>query len=627
LLLKAAQPLLGYARCVGDWLVDWARRAPDRAFLAERGADGAWRRVTYAGALDAVLRIGSALLRAHLSAERPVMILSDNGIEHGLLMLAAMHVGVPAVSVSPAYSLMSKDHAKLKDITDAVSPGLIYVADAPRFAPALAAIARRHAAIIVTGTGSDGPSSAGRSGGAGAEPVEVGAEAVEVGAEAAGAPSQLRSFASLLEQRDDAAVNRAFAAVGPDTLAKLLFTSGSTGSPKGVLNTQRMLCANQQQMLQIWPFSAAAAPVIVDWLPWSHTFGGNHNFNFVLRSGGTLYIDGGRPVPGAFGQTVANLKEIAPTLYLNVPRGFDLLAAELRADEALRRNFFSRLQLIFYAAAALPQHLWAALEELALESTGGRIALVSSWGSTETAPLATACHFRAERAGNIGLPVPGCELKLVPAAEKLEIRVRGPNVMPGYWREPELTSQAFDEEGFYRIGDAVRFVDERRPELGLYFDGRVTEDFKLTTGTWVNVGGLRIRALAALEPLVQDVVVAGHGRDCVGFLLFPNMQNCRRLCGASADWADDRVLADERVRLRIRAGLERLRREGVGSSTYASRALFLYDAPSIDAGEITDKGYINQRTVLARRAAAVERLYAGSAADGILEPEEGASHS
>lgn len=588
LRLKSAQALHGYARCVGDWLVDWARQTPRRTFLAERTAEGAWRGVTYAEALDAVLRIGTALLRANLSAERPVMILSDNGIEHALLTLAAMHVGVPAVPISSAYSLTSTDHAKLKAVTATVAPGLIYVGDALRFAPALAAIAQLHSAIVVAGTG--------------------GARAADV-----------RPWASLLEHRDDDAVTGAFAAVGPDTIAKLLFTSGSTGSPKGVLNTQRMLCANQQQILQIWPFTAAAAPVIVDWLPWSHTFGGNHNFNFVLRSGGTLYIDAGRPVPGSFQHTVANLKEIAPTLYLNVPRAFDLLVAELRADDGLRQKFFSRLQLIFYAAAALPQHLWAALEELAVQSTGEPIALVSSWGSTETAPLATACHFRAEQAGNIGLPVPGCELKLVPAADKLEIRVRGPNVMPGYWREPELTSQAFDDEGFYRIGDAVRFVEEGHPVRGLYFDGRVAEDFKLTTGTWVNVGGLRIRALAALEPLVQDVVVAGQGRDSVGFLLFPNMANCRRLCDAPAEIAADQVLADERVRQRICAGLERLRREGVGSSTYASRALFLRDAPSIDAGEITDKGYINQRAVLTRRAGEVERLYSGRAADGVMQ--------
>jgi feruloyl-CoA synthase len=593
LRLKSAQTLQPHARCVGEWLVDWAQRTPQHAFLAERAADGAWRRVTYAEALDAVLRIGSALLRAGLHAGCPVMILSDNGIEHGLLTLAAMHVGVPVVPVSPAYSLVSKDHLKLKALTNAVAPGLIYASDARRFAPALAAIANQHSAIIVAGT--------------------------------AVVPSDdRRSWTSLLEQRDDEAVTRAFAALVPDTVAKVLFTSGSTGSPKGVINTQRMLCANQQQILQIWPFSGAAAPVIVDWLPWSHTFGGNHNFNFVLRSGGTLYIDAGRPVPGSFEQTVANLREIAPTVYLNVPRGFDLLAPELRADEGLRRNFFSRLQLIFYAAAALPQHLWEAFEELAQQSTGGRIVLVSSWGSTETAPLATGCHFRADRAGNIGLPVPGCELKLVPGFEKLEIRVRGPNVMPGYWREPELTSQAFDAEGFYRIGDAVRFVDQRRPELGLYFDGRVAEDFKLTTGTWVNVGGLRIRALAAFEPLVQDVVVTGQGRDSVGFLLFPNLANCRRICAASVETAAEDVLADERVRRRILAGLDELRRDGVGSSTYAGRAMFLRDAPSIDAGEITDKGYINQRAVLSTRAAAVERLYGGCAADGVII---GAQHS
>jgi feruloyl-CoA synthase len=575
--LRSVQPLLPHARCVGDWLMTWAEQAPDRPFLAERAQDGAWRRMTYAEALDAVLRIATFLDRARLGAERPVMILADNSIEHALLTLAAMHVGVPAVPVSPAYSLVSRDFGKLKLITAAVAPGLIYVSDSQRFAPALAAIAPLHGAAVVAG---------------------------------AGANSGAHDFGELLAERDDDAVARAFAAIGPDTVAKLLFTSGSTGSPKGVINTQRMLCANQQQILQIWPFTAAAPPVIVDWLPWSHTFGGNHNFNLVLRSGGTLYIDGGRPVPGMFERTAENLREIAPTIYLNVPRGYDLLVGALRADAALRRNFFSRLQLIFYAAAALPQPLWEALERLALDTTGERIMLLSSWGSTETAPLATGCHFRAERAGNIGLPVPGCELKLVPSADKLEIRVRGPNVMPGYWRQGELTAQAFDEEGFYRIGDAVRFADQSHPELGLYFDGRVAEDFKLTTGTWVNVGGLRIRAVAALDPLVQDVVVAGHGRDSIGFLLFPNLANCRRLAGQSDEAAPAAVLGDPAVRTRIRAGLEQLRSEGVGSSTYASRALFLLEPPSIDAGEITDKGYVNQGAVLARRATDVERLYA-----------------
>jgi feruloyl-CoA synthase len=578
-ILSSLDPLAPYSRCVGDWLVKWAAEAPARRFLAERGFDGDWRYITYAEALDAVLRIGTWLLARGLSADRPVMILSDNSIEHALLALAAMHVGIPAVPVSSTYALVSKDHAKLRTIVDAVKPAVIFVLDANRFRAPLAAIASLHSALVVTGSG----------------------HAVIPGA---------HEWAELLAARDDAAVARAFASVGPDTVAKLLFTSGSTGSPKGVINTQRMLCANQQQILQIWPFSATTPPVVVDWLPWNHTFGGNHNFNFVLRAGGTLYIDAGRAIPGPFDQTIANLKDVAPTIYMNVPRGYDLLVSALKADEALRRNFFSRLQVIFYAAAALPQHLWAALEKLAVETVGEPIVMVSSWGSTETAPLATACHFRAERSGVVGVPIPGCELKLVTTSDKHEVRVRGPNVMPGYWRLPELTAQSFDDEGFYCIGDAMRLVDEQRPELGLYFDGRVSEDFKLTTGTWVNVGGLRIKALGALDTVAQDIVVVGHGRDTIAFLVFPNLAKCRELCSDLPRDADAaQVLANQAVRQSLREGLERLRRAGSGSSTYATRALLLAEPPSIDAGEITDKGYINQCAVLTQRAALVERLY------------------
>jgi feruloyl-CoA synthase len=538
------------------------------------------------------MRIGSWLLEQGLSAERPLVILCDNSVEHALIALAAMHVGIPVVPVSSAYSLVSRDFGKLKAIIEAVMPGVIYVAEAARFRMSLEAIASLHSAVIVASTG---------------HTMIPGAY----------------EWAELLGARDDAAVARAFGAVGPDTVAKLLFTSGSTGSPKGVINTQRMLCANQQQILQVWPFTAEAPPVIVDWLPWSHTFGGNHNFNFVLRAGGTLYIDAGRAIPGSFEHTVANLKEIAPTIYFNVPRGYDLLVNALRADEALRLNFFSRLQVMFYAAAALPQHLWTALEQLAAETVGEAVVLVSSWGSTETAPLAAACHYRANHAGVIGLPIPGCELKLVPASDKMEVRVRGPNVMPGYWHLPELTAHAFDTEGFYCIGDAVRLIDEAHPEYGLVFDGRVSEDFKLTTGTWVDVGGLRLRAITALDPVAQDIVVAGHGRDTITVLVIPNLANCRRLCMELAPDADVRkVLASESVRSRVRDGLAKLRRAGIGSSTYANRALLLVEPLSIDAGEVTDKGYINQRAVLTLRAAAVETLYSETPPGDVISIED-----
>jgi feruloyl-CoA synthase len=402
---------------------------------------------------------------------------------------------------------------------------------------------------------------------------------------------------------------RAFASVTVDTVAKILFTSGSTDEPKGVINTQRMLCSNQQARAQVWPFLQAQPPLLVDWLPWNHTFGGNHNFNLILRNGGTLYIDGGRPTPVLFPQTLANLREVAPTVFFNVPRGYELLVPALRADAELCHTFFSRLQVIFYAAASLPLHLWKALTELPAEATGA-IPLVSAWGSTETAPLATDCHFQADGPGVIGLPVPGCELKLLPDGSKLEVRVRGPNVSPGYWGQPDLTAKHFDDEGFYLIGDAIRFVDEVTPERGLVFDGRVSEDFKLTTGTWVRVGNLRTLAIAALAPIAQDVVVAGHDRTAVSFLIFPNIPACRALCaGLDADAPVQQVIGHPTVRAHVVNGLLTLRSQGPASSTHAVGALVLTEPPSIDSGEITDKGYINQRTVLALRKESLEALY------------------
>jgi feruloyl-CoA synthase len=578
LLLRSPIELGHYPRCIGEHLEHWGRAEPDRAFLLERAGDGQWRRVTYGEALAMVRRIAAGLLRRRLSVERPVAILCDNCINAAMLSLAAMHVGVPVAFISPAYSLLSRDYAKLAGIVTLLRPGLLVVADRAKFGPALDAIHDLHSAEVIAA----------------------------------------RDLETLLgSDADENAVERAFAAVAPGTVAKLLFTSGSTGEPKGVINTQRMLCANQQAKAQIWPFLAHSPPVLVDWLPWSHTFGGNHNFNLVLSSGGTLYIDDGRPMPGLIDRTVANLREIAPTVYFNVPRGYDMLVAALQADDTLRRNFFSRLQVIFYAAAALPQHLWETLERLARDTVGEPVTLVSAWGSTETAPLATSCHYRADRSGVIGLPIPGCELKLVANAEKLEVRVRGPQVTPGYWRRPDLTASQFDEEGFYCIGDAVRFVDSANPVRGLEFDGRVSEDFKLDSGTRVNVGKLRVQAIAALAPLAQDIVVAGHDRREIGFLVFPNVAACRACCSdLPADAPVASIVAHESVRQRIAAGLAILAAQGQGSSTFATRAVLLIEPPSIDAGEITDKGYINQRAVLARRASWVERLFADEPGDG-----------
>jgi feruloyl-CoA synthase len=580
ILLSSPQPLQAYPRCVGVDLEYWADHAPQRLFLAERTTDGAWRELRYGQARQQVRRIAARLLQMGLPEGRPVAVLSDNSIEHALLMLACLHVGIPYAALSPAYSLMSRDHAKLRALVSRLQPGLLYAASAQRYGAALAAIEGLHQARLVVSDDGDVP--------AGAQP-----------------------FFSLLAHGDEAAVDARHALVGPDTVAKILFTSGSIAEPKGVINTQRMLCASQQAKAQLWPFLAETPPVIVDWLPWNHTFGGNHNFNLVLRHGGTLYIDGGKPGPGMFDASIANLREIAPTLYFNVPRGFDMLVSALRADGALRRNFFSRLQLMFYAGSALPQNLWEDLIALSVQETGQPVPMVTAWGSTETAPLATDCHFQAPRSGVIGLPAPGVELKLLPAAGKLEIRVRGPNVTPGYLGQPELTAKAFDEEGYYRIGDAVRFADEGKPEAGLVFDGRVAEDFKLSSGTWVNVGAVRIKGIELLAPVAQDIVVTGHDGEQIGFLVFANLPACRALAGLPADALAADALAHPAVRDKVRQGLQAMRQLGGGSSTYASRALLMSEPASVDAGEITDKGYINQSAVLARRAKMVSALEQG----------------
>jgi feruloyl-CoA synthase len=571
-LLRCPQALGPAARALGEWLVHWAARAPDRTFLAERAGDD-WRKLTYAGALDAARRVGQGLLDRGLGPEQPVAILSDNAIDHALLALGTMHVGVPVAPVSPAYSLMSKDFAKLKSIVALLRPGLVYCADPARFAPALAAI------------------------GATATPL-----------------------APLLDAAPTARVDEAFARIRPDTIAKILFTSGSTGIPKGVVNTHGMLCANQQMAAQVWPFLEDRPPVLVDWLPWNHTFGGNFCFNMTLRNGGTLHIDGGKPAPGLVETTARNLKEISPTAYFNVPRGYDLLLPFLEQDEALRTSFFRDLEFVFYAAAALPQNLWERLEKVA-RAAGAAPAMSSAWGSTETAPLATAVHWHIDRAGVIGVPVPGCELKLVPSGGKLEARVRGANVTPGYFRSESLTRGAFDEEGFYRIGDAVRFADQADPAKGLVFDGRVAEDFKLSTGTWVSVGALRVKLIAACDPLVQDAVITGHDRAAPGALLFLNPVAARHLCpDAPADATPAWFAARPEVRGRIAAALRRLAAEAQASSMHPARALVLAEPASIDANEITDKGYINQRAVLDRRATLVERLHAEPSAGDVILP-------
>ena len=584
LVLRSPVPLEAFARCTGKWLEDWAARAPDRSFLAAR-SDGAWRTVTYREAHEAARAIGATLLARGLTVQRPVAILCDNGIDHALLALGAQHAGIPYAPISAAYSLLSSDHGKLQRIFALLRPGLAYVDDAERYAAALGA-------------------------------VDDAGHQVVASRNATGAAI---AFDDLLASAPGPEIGAAFARLGPDTVAKFLFTSGSTGEPKGVINTHRMLCSNQQAIRQVWPFLGEEPPVIVDWLPWSHTFGSNHNFNMVLANGGTLYIDAGKPVPGLFERSVANLREIAPNLYFNVPRGYQALLDALESDKALAEHFFSRLRLAFYAGAALPQHLWERLERLA-QAYGADISMVSAWGATETAPAITAVHWPIHRAGVIGLPLPGCEVLMTPVEGKLEARVRGANVTPGYWRRPDLTAEAFDAEGFYRTGDAVRLVDPNDPARGIEFDGRIAEDFKLSSGTAVRVGALRVRAVAALAPVAQDVVVAGADRDAVALLVFPSESGCRALCPeAEAGTALATLLADGRVREQVATGMRRLACDGGGSSTHATRALLMNEPALSDANEITDKGYVNQHAVLARRAALVEDLYRTPVPAAVIE--------
>lgn len=589
-LLRSPLPLNPHARALGDLLEHWASLTPERAFLTgltdhtEQAPGAGPRAVTYAEALTTVRSLGAALLALGLGPTRPLLLLSDNDIDHALLQLAAMHVGIPAVPVSPAYSLLSRDLARLRHILAFVRPGAVFAADGAAYARALALAAESdpppHLLVLVH--------------------------------DRHGAPPGSIPLDTLLATRPDETVDRAFRALSPDTVAKILFTSGSTGMPKGVVNTQRMLCSNQEAIAQLWPFVAERPPVVVDWLPWSHTFGGNHNFNLVLRHGGTLHIDSGRPQPGRIEHTVARLRAVSPTLYFNVPRGYDLLVPFLEEDAALRERFFAELDLLFYAAAALPESLWQRLRRVAERARGRPVPLVSAWGATETAPLVTLVHYGLEHAGNIGLPAPGCELKLAPTGGRLELRVRGPNVTPGYFTGhgpagPLVERGAsFDAEGFYRTGDAGRLADPEDPARGVVFDGRLSENFKLSSGTWVLVGELRVALVGALAPLVQDAVIAGHDRGSLAALLFP-APGCTRAQVASR-------LADHN-------------RAHPGSSRRIARALLLGEPPSIDAGEITDKGYINQRAVLTRRAAEVERLYAEAPDDEVIALPEGEPNS
>jgi feruloyl-CoA synthase len=588
MLVRTTQALAAYHGNLSEPLEHWARAAPERIFLAQRDAQGQWRSLTYAQVLEQVKRIGAALLRRGLSADKPIVIISGNDIEHALLALAATYVGIPYAPVSPAYSLMSSDFGKLRMIIELLTPGLVFASDGGAFARAVAATVPDDVELVATRNP---------------------------------APDRkVTSFADLVGAQDAGGVAAAHAKLNPDTIAKFLFTSGSTGTPKAVVNTHRMLCANQAMVAAGFAFVADEPPVVVDWLPWSHTFGSNHNFNMVLTNGGSLYIDDGNPTPPGVPKTARNLREIAPTIYFNVPKGYEALVTHFRNDEILRRNFFSRLKVLFYAGASLNQTTWDDLTQLAVETTGERIIFLSSLGSTETAPLALACTWDFDRAGNIGLPCPGVELKLVPNEGKLEARLRGPHITPGYWRQENLTREAFDAEGFYKLGDALKFADPADPGKGLLFDGRIAEDYKLSTGTWVSVGPLRARFIDHFAPYVRDVVLTGADRDDIGALVFPDIEACRTLSGLAADANPAAILGAQQTRTKFQSLLQSFAATSHGSSTRVARALLMAEPPSMDRGEMTDKGSINQRSVLKNRAALVELLYADPPPAEVIAP-------
>jgi feruloyl-CoA synthase len=584
--LRPKMALGEYPLRLTDRLHHWAKAEPNRIFMAERDTGGVWRQITYAQLLASSRHIASGLLARGLSADKPIVILSGNSIDHALLAFGALYAGIPFCPVSPAYSLISRDYGKLGFVMKLLTPGLVFADDAAKFADALSANV----------------------------PAEI-----EIVASRGGVPGRkVTKLSDLLATPEHPGLDAAHAAIGPDTTAKFLLTSGSTGNPKAVINTQRMICANQLMLRETLAFLKDEPPVIVDWLPWNHTFGGNHNIGLTLYNGGSMYLDAGKPMPGGIEETVRNLREISPTVYFNVPKGYESLLPYLRDDKALRAKFFHRLHAMFFSGAALSPYVWNSLDELAVQETGFRVPVLTGLGATETAPFFMSVRPATSRSGHVGLPVSGNEAKLVPNNGKLEVRAKGPNVTPGYWRQPELTAAAFDDEGFYKFGDAIKPADPQDFSAGFDFDGRIAEDFKLASGTWVSVGPLRARFIAACAPLVRDVVIAGINRDEVSALVILDLDGCRLVNPALA--ADDLAAAasDSLIREAFRERLTRFLATSTGSSTRITRAILIDTPLSIDRGEVTDKGSINQRAVLDHRSRLIEELYSPTPAAHVI---------
>jgi feruloyl-CoA synthase len=575
--LRPKQPLADYPRRITDRLHHFAEATPDRVFMAERQGGKGWRELTYAELLAASRHIASALLQRGLTADRPVMILSGNSIDHVLIAFGALYAGIPFCPVSPAYSLVSRDYGKLSYLMKLLTPGLVFADDADTFADALVA-------NVPEGT--------------------------EIAASFGAVPGRaVTRLADLMATPLYSGLGAAHEKIGPDTIAKFLLTSGSTGNPKAVINTQAMICANQVMIRETLAFLKDEPPVIVDWLPWNHTFGGNHNIGLTLYNGGSMYLDRGKPVPGGIEETVRNLREISPTVYFNVPKGYESLLPYLREDTGLRKTFFRRLHAMFFSGAALAPHVWDELDALSVAETGARVPMLTGLGATETAPFFMSVNPRTSRSGHVGLPVPGNEAKLVPNNGKLEVRAKGPNVTPGYWRQPEVTAAAFDEEGFYKLGDALKPAVADDFDAGFDFDGRIAEDFKLASGTWVSVGPLRARFIAACAPLVRDVIIAGINRDEISAIVVLDLDGCR-LINATLPQDDlAATAADPLIREAFRERFTRFFATATGSSNRVTRAILLGTPLSIDRGEVTDKGSINQRAVLENRKELIDNLY------------------
>ncbi|KZM51916.1 feruloyl-CoA synthase [Labrenzia sp. OB1] len=573
ILLTSRHALSPTVERTGDWLHMWSKAAPERVFLAERSGAG-WRQESYESVLGQVRAIGASLLARGMGPDTPILIMSGNGVDHGLLALAAQYIGVPVVPVAEQYSLVHGAHGRLREVIGLIRPRMAYVVDADQFGEALALDALHSVEIVASRPGS----------------------------------APVTAFGELLNGDESVDVDAAFARVTADTVGKILMTSGSTSSPKGVPTTHRMMCVNQAQLADALPFLRERPPVIMDWLPWNHVFGGSHNFNMMLANGGSFYIDDGKPVKGLFERTLENLSLQTGTLAFNVPLGFGMLLGALEKDDGLRQRFFEGLDLIFYAGASLPQEVWSGFERMAMEVKGEIPLMTSSWGLTETAPSAMMQQEPAPRSGIVGVPVNGVTVKLLPDEDmRCEVRVKGPNIMQGYFKDPEKTEAAFDEEGFFITGDAMVFLDENDPDKGMRFDGRMSEDFKLQSGTWVRAAQLKLDMLSRMAPLAADLVITGADRKQIGVMIFPNVTELNRE-GFSLQ-EEDGAYGCALLQGEIHRRLSERAREISGSSALVFRAIVLSEPPSMPEGEMTAKGNLNVRKVLTRREKLLERLY------------------